>query len=89
MSQPITRENFDEWMIPVYVLLSLYRYVAKVRACGISRGKEYIDFAGGIAVNALGHAHPEPREALNEQASSLGIPATVTPTSRYCDWRKN
>jgi acetylornithine/succinyldiaminopimelate/putrescine aminotransferase len=22
------------------------------------QGKEYIDFAGGIAVNALGHAHP-------------------------------
>lgn len=34
-------------------------------------GKEYIDFAGGIAVNALGHAHPELREALNEQASKF------------------
>ncbi len=45
--------------------------MAKVRACGISRGKEYIDFAGGIAVNALGHAHPELREALNEQASKF------------------
>ncbi len=44
--------------------------MAKVRACGISR-KEYIDFAGGIAVNALGHAHPELREALNEQASKF------------------
>ncbi|MGU0172538.1 hypothetical protein ACVXG8_23900 [Escherichia coli] len=32
-------------------------------------------------MNALGHAHPELREALNEQASSSGIPATVTPTS--------
>ncbi len=41
------------------------------RLCGISRGKEYIDFAGGIAVNALGHAHPELREALNEQASKF------------------
>ncbi len=35
------------------------------------QGKEYIDFAGGIAVNALGHAHPELREALNEQASKV------------------
>ena len=35
------------------------------------QGKEYIDFAGGIAVNALGHAHPELREALNEQASKF------------------
>ncbi|MDI8018820.1 aminotransferase class III-fold pyridoxal phosphate-dependent enzyme, partial [Salmonella enterica subsp. enterica serovar Montevideo] len=32
------------------------------------QGKEYIDFAGGIAGNALGHAHPALREALNEQA---------------------
>lgn len=52
------------------------------------QGKEYIDFAGGIAVNALGHAHPELREALNEQASKFWHTATVTPTSRYCDWRK-
>ena len=35
------------------------------------QGKEYIDFAGGIAVNALGHAHPELREALYEQASKF------------------
>ena len=35
------------------------------------QGKEYIDFAGGIAVNALGHVHPELREALNEQASKF------------------
>lgn len=35
------------------------------------QGKEYIDFAGGIAVNALGHAHPELRDALNEQASKF------------------
>lgn len=34
-----------------------------------SAGEEYIDFAGGIAVNALGHAHPALREALNEQAN--------------------
>lgn len=35
------------------------------------QGKEYIDFAGGIAVNALGHAHPALREALNDQASKF------------------
>ena len=27
-------------------------------------GREYIDLAGGIAVNALGHAHPKLVEAL-------------------------
>lgn len=34
-------------------------------------GKEYIDLAGGIAVNALGHCHPKLIEALTEQAHKL------------------
>jgi acetylornithine/succinyldiaminopimelate/putrescine aminotransferase len=52
------------------------------------QGKEYIDFAGGIAVNALGHAHPRLVKALTEQAESSGIPATAIPMSRSCVWRK-
>ena len=35
-------------------------------------GKEYVDFVGGIAVNALGHAHPEIVRAVTEQISTLG-----------------
>jgi acetylornithine aminotransferase len=35
-------------------------------------GKEYIDFVGGIAVNALGTAHPAVVEAVTRQVSSLG-----------------
>ncbi|MDK4526068.1 acetylornithine/succinyldiaminopimelate transaminase [Kingella kingae] len=31
-------------------------------------GKEYIDLSGGIAVNALGHCHPDLIAALTEQA---------------------
>ncbi|MBD8139787.1 MULTISPECIES: acetylornithine transaminase [Frigoribacterium] len=34
-------------------------------------GKRYLDFLAGIAVNALGHAHPVLVEALTEQASKL------------------
>jgi len=34
-------------------------------------GKEYLDFLGGIAVNGLGHAHPELVKAIREQAESL------------------
>jgi acetylornithine/N-succinyldiaminopimelate aminotransferase len=34
-------------------------------------GRELIDFAGGIAVNLLGHAHPALVEALTEQANKL------------------
>lgn len=35
-------------------------------------GKEYVDFVGGIAVNALGHAHPAVVQAVTEQIASLG-----------------
>ncbi|CAL9631590.1 Acetylornithine aminotransferase [Streptomyces sp. enrichment culture] len=35
-------------------------------------GKEYLDFVGGIAVNALGHAHPAVVEAVSKQIASLG-----------------
>ncbi|MBV9990241.1 MAG: aspartate aminotransferase family protein [Alphaproteobacteria bacterium] len=34
-------------------------------------GTRYLDFAAGIAVNALGHAHPHLVKALSEQASRL------------------
>lgn len=34
-------------------------------------GVEYLDFAAGIAVNALGHAHPELVAALTDQAQKL------------------
>jgi acetylornithine aminotransferase len=35
-------------------------------------GKRYTDFLAGIAVNALGHAHPALVEALTQQAKTLG-----------------
>jgi len=35
-------------------------------------GKEYVDFLGGIAVNALGHAHPALVSAVTEQLQTLG-----------------
>ena len=35
------------------------------------KGNDYLDFAGGIAVNSLGHAHPKLVEALTAQAAKL------------------
>lgn len=35
-------------------------------------GREYIDLIAGIAVNALGHAHPALVEAVSSQMSTLG-----------------
>ncbi len=34
-------------------------------------GQQYLDFASGIAVNALGHAHPRLTKAIAEQAATL------------------
>src|SRR5579862_2350626 len=35
------------------------------------QGERYLDFAAGIAVNALGHCHPHVVEALKNQADML------------------
>lgn len=49
--------------------------VAPVRGAGVrlwdAAGKEYLDFLGGIAVNALGHAHPAVVAAVYRQAATL------------------
>ncbi|MFE9451363.1 acetylornithine transaminase [Streptomyces sp. NPDC006739] len=47
-----------------------------VRGAGLkvwdTEGREYLDFVGGIATNALGHAHPAVVEAVTRQIGSLG-----------------
>ncbi len=70
-STEVTRTDFDEVMVPNY---NPQQFIP-VRGAG-SRvwdqdDNEYIDFAGGIAVNALGHAHPKLVEALKSQADQL------------------
>jgi acetylornithine/N-succinyldiaminopimelate aminotransferase len=35
------------------------------------KGKEYLDFVGGLAVNCLGHCHPVVVNAIGEQARTL------------------
>src|ERR1700730_10851977 len=41
------------------------------RGCYVydSRGKKYLDFLGGIAVNALGHAHPRIVKVIRREAA--------------------
>ncbi|MDM2983217.1 aspartate aminotransferase family protein [Citrobacter sp. CK197] len=58
-------------MMPVYAPAPFIPVRGEGSRLWDQQGKEYIDFAGGIAVNALGHAHPALREALNEQASKF------------------
>jgi acetylornithine/N-succinyldiaminopimelate aminotransferase len=71
MEKPITRATFDEVMVPNYSPADFI----PVRGAGSrvwdQQGLEYIDFAGGIAVNGLGHCHPELIAALTEQAGKV------------------
>ncbi len=43
-------------------------------------GKDYIDMIAGIAVNAVGHAHPVVVEAISKQLSTLGHTSNLFAT---------
>lgn len=45
-------------------------------------GTEYLDFVGGIAVNALGHAHPAVVEAVSAQIASSAMSPTSSSPNR-------
>ncbi|MBP8236124.1 MAG: aspartate aminotransferase family protein [Pseudomonas sp.] len=68
---PVQRADFDQVMVPNYAPAAFI----PVRGVGSrvwdQSGRELIDFAGGIAVNVLGHAHPALVKALTEQAGNL------------------
>lgn len=67
----VTRELFNEVMVPNYNPAE----IIPVRGLGArvwdQAGNEYIDFAGGIAVNVLGHCHPDLVAVLKEQGEKL------------------
>lgn len=71
MSLHVSRHDFDQWMMPVYAPAAFVPVRAEGSTVWDQNGKDYIDFAGGIAVNALGHAHPALQQALQDQAARL------------------
>jgi acetylornithine/N-succinyldiaminopimelate aminotransferase len=68
---PVQRADFDQYMVPNYAPAAF----VPVRGLGSrvwdQSGRELIDFAGGIAVNSLGHCHPALVAALTDQAGRL------------------
>lgn len=66
-----TRQDFDQYMVPVFAPASFILVKGDGAKLWAQDGKDYIDFAGGIAVNALGHAHPVAVKALIEQGQKL------------------
>jgi acetylornithine/N-succinyldiaminopimelate aminotransferase len=67
----LTRAQFDEVMVPNYAPAAVIPVRGKGSRVWDQEGKEFIDFAGGIAVNCLGHCHPALVSALKEQSEKL------------------
>ncbi len=67
----VDRSTFDDVMVPNYNPAKMVPVRGEGSRVWDQDGAEYIDFAGGIAVNALGHCHPELVKVLNEQGSKL------------------
>lgn len=63
--------------MPITPLMPVYPRspVRPVRGEGVylygEQGEKYLDFAAGIAVNILGHGHPQLTKAIQEQAATL------------------
>ena len=71
MSAPVTRQTFDEVMVPNYAPAAFVPVKGEGSRLWDQQGKEYIDFASGIAVTSLGHLHPELTKVLHEQVDRL------------------
>ena len=67
----ITRATFDQVILPIYAPAEFIPVKGKGSRVWDQQGKEYVDFAGGIAVTALGHCHPTLVEALKTQGETL------------------
>ncbi|EFP95187.1 aspartate aminotransferase family protein [Vibrio caribbeanicus] len=67
----VERGLFDEVMVPCYNPMEMVPVKGEGARVWDQQGKEYIDFAGGIAVSCLGHCHPDMVNALNEQSQKI------------------
>jgi len=68
---PVTRATFDELMVPCYAPAPFLPVRGEGSRVWDQDGRMYIDFAGGVAVTALGHCHPAMLRALDEQARKI------------------
>ncbi len=66
-----TRDDFDRYLVPVYNPAQFIPERGIGSRVWDTDGHEYVDFAGGIAVSGLGHAHPAMIDALTTQAHKL------------------
>jgi acetylornithine/N-succinyldiaminopimelate aminotransferase len=67
------RQRFNAALMPTYDDYAPAIALARGKGCRITDvdGKEYLDFAGGLAASLLGHAHPDLAAAIARQAAEL------------------
>ena len=70
MSQEI-KDRFKQFVVPTYGRFPITLDRGKAAYVWDTDGKRYLDLGGGIAVNCLGHAHPEISQSLAEQSAKL------------------
>jgi acetylornithine/N-succinyldiaminopimelate aminotransferase len=68
---PVGRELFDDVMVPNYSPSAVIPVRGEGSRVWDQQDREFIDFAGGIAVNCLGHCHPALVGALKDQADKI------------------
>ena len=65
------RGIYENVMLPNYSPANFIPKEARGSRIWDQDNKEYIDFGGGIAVNSLGHSHPDLIKALSEQSKKF------------------
>lgn len=68
---PLNRSLFDQVMVPNYAPTSIIPVRGKGSRVWDQDGREYLDFAGGIAVTGVGHCHPKLVHTLKKQGDSI------------------
>lgn len=67
----ITRDMYDKYFLPFYSPASFIPIRGLGSRIWDQKGKEYIDFSGGIAVASMGHCHPELIKVIRNQSRLL------------------
>ncbi|MEX1045016.1 MAG: aspartate aminotransferase family protein [Chthoniobacterales bacterium] len=66
-----TADLYAQFVMPTYARFPLALVRGEGPRVWDEEGRAYLDFTSGIAVNALGHAHPALRDAIRAQAGTL------------------
>jgi len=68
-SAPTALRDADQFLLPTYKRSAIVFTHGRGAFVFDSNGKKYLDFLGGIAVNALGHAHPRIVKTIRRESA--------------------